>query len=188
MALKVRRVVIGYNADGEAVVKTDEQRSAGSRGGVAGVFGWEMWSTDQMPIDTSAAADAAQRAGFVPPNSNYVGTGRGALLRIDEFAPGAARFTHRTETLDHITLLSGEIDLELDSGEVVHLKSGDVLLNRGMIHTWVNNGSVPAVIGPTIIDAKPPQGNRKILGAAFFKFPRHRQGDKHIKTQPSACS
>src|SRR5260370_13867850 len=176
--MKVRRVVIGYNADGEAVVKTDEQRSAGSRGGVAGVFGCEMWSTDQMPIDTSAAADAAQRAGFVPPNSNYVGTGRGALLRIDEFAPGAARFTHRTETLDHITMLSGEIDLELDSGEVVHLKSGDVLLNRGMIHTWVNNGSVPAVLVATLIDAKPPQGHGKIIGAVFPNFPGQRKGDK----------
>ncbi len=42
MALKVRRVVIGYNADGEAVVKTDEQLTAVSRGGVAGVFGCGM--------------------------------------------------------------------------------------------------------------------------------------------------
>jgi quercetin dioxygenase-like cupin family protein len=178
MALKVRRVVIGYNADGKAVVKTDEQLGAVSRGGVAGVFGCEMWSTDQMPIDNSSAADAAQRAGFVPQNRNYVGTGGGALLRIDEFAPGAARFTHRTETLDHITMLSGEIDLELDSGEVVHLKSGDVLLNRGMLHTWVNNGSVPAVMVATMIDAKPPEVNGKILGAVFPSFPGQRKGDK----------
>src|SRR6266849_7435066 len=142
----VRRVVTGYNAKGEAVVKTDEQLAAVSRGGIAGISGAEMWSTDRMPVDNSAAADAAQRAGLVPQNRNYVGTGQGTTFRIDEWAPGAARFTHRTETVDYIILLSGEIDLELDSGQVVHLKSGDVLVQRGMIHTWVNRGSVPAVM------------------------------------------
>src|SRR5260370_38821957 len=85
---EVRRVVIGYNAKGEGVVKTDEQIAAASRGGVSGVFGWEMWSTDQMPVDNSTAADAAQRAGFVPQNSNYVGTGGGTTFRIDELLPG----------------------------------------------------------------------------------------------------
>jgi hypothetical protein len=178
MALKVRRVVIGYNADGEAVVKTDEQLAAVSRGGVAGVFGCEMWSTDQMPIDNSAAADAAQRAGFVPQNSNYIGTGGGTLMRIDEWDPGCARFTHRTETLDYIIMLSGEIDLELDSGQVVHLKSGDVLLNRGMKHTWVNKGSVPAVMAVIMIDAKPVEVNGKVLGAVFPSFPGQPKGNK----------
>ena len=176
--MKVRRVVIGYNADGESVVKTDEQLTAASRGGVAGVFGWEMRSTDQMPIDNSAAADAAQRAGFVPQNRNYVGTGGGTLLRTDEFDPGAARFTHRTETLDYIIMPSGEIDLELDSGEVVHLKSGDVLLNRGMMHTWVNKGSVPAIMAAAMIDANPVEVNGKVLGAVFPSFPDQRKRDK----------
>src|SRR5260370_41328399 len=124
-----------------------------------------------MLVNTAAADDAARRGGVIPHNRNYVGTGRGALLRIDEFAPGAARFTHRTETLDHITLLSGEIDLELDSGEVVHLKSGDVLLNRGMMHTWVNNGSVPAVMVATMIDAKPPSSSARYWAPFFPVFP-----------------
>ncbi len=174
--MKVRRVVTGYNAKGEAVVKTDEQIPVASRGGVAGVFGWEMWSTDQMPIDNSVAADAAQRAGFVPQNSNYVGTGGGTTFRIDEFDPGCARFTHRTVTLDYIIMLSGEIDLELDSGEVVHLKSGDVLLNRAGLHTWVNNGSVPAVMAAIMIDAKPVEVNGKVLSTVFPSFPAQRKG------------
>src|SRR5260370_11272508 len=169
----VRRIVTGYNADGQAVVKTDEQIAAASRGGVAGVFGWEMWSTDQMPVDNSTAADAAQRAGFVPQNSNYVGTGGGTTFRIDEFDPGAARFTHRTTTPDYIIMFSGEIDLELDSGQVVHLKSGDVLLNHGMLHTWVNKGSVPAVIPAVMGDAKPVDVDGKVLGPVFPSFPPH---------------
>ncbi len=169
--MKVRRVVTICNADGEGVVKTDEQIAAASRGGVAGVFGWEMWSTDQMPVDNSAAADAAQRAGFVPQNRNYVGTGGGTTFRIDEFDPGAARFTHRTQTLDYIIMLSGEIDLELGGGEVVHFKSGDVLIQRSGLHTWVNKGSVPAVMAAILTDAKPVEVNGKVLGTVFPSFP-----------------
>src|SRR5260370_27603532 len=165
--MKVRRVVTIGNADGEGVVKTDEQIAAASRGGVAGVFGWEMWSTDQMPVDNSAAADAAQRAGFVPQNRNYVGTGGGTTFRIDDVDPGAARFTRRTVTLDYIIMLSAEIALELDSGQVVHLKSGDVLLNRGMLHTWVNKGSVPALVAAIMIDAKYVEVDGKELRTLF---------------------
>jgi hypothetical protein len=39
-----------------------------------------------MPIDNSAAADAAQRAGFVK-HTNYMGDGGGTTFRINEFAP-----------------------------------------------------------------------------------------------------
>ena len=141
MALKVRRIVTGHNASGIGVVKTDEWVTAATRG-IAGITGCEIWSTDQMPIDNSAAADAAQRAGLVKHN-NYVGTGGGTTFRIDELAPGNARFTHRTETLDYCIQLSGEVDCELESGEVVHMKPGDVLIQRGTTHTWVNRGSVP---------------------------------------------
>jgi len=176
--MKVRRIVTGYNASGEAVVKTDEQITAVSRGGVAGIFGCEIWSTDRMPVDNSAAAEAAQRAGFVKQNSNYVGTGQGTTFRIDEWAPGAARFTHRTETVDYIVMLSGEIDLELDGGEVVHLKSGDVVVQRGMMHSWVNKGSVPVVMAAIMIDSKPVEVNGKELGTVFPSFPSQRKGDK----------
>jgi hypothetical protein len=73
--MKVRRIVTGYNAAGEAVVKTDEQLTAVPRIG-AGIKGCEIWSTDEMPVDNSAAADAAQRAGLVKHN-NFVGNGDG---------------------------------------------------------------------------------------------------------------
>jgi hypothetical protein len=61
--MKVRRIVTGYIAAGKAVVKTDEQLTAVPRIG-AGIKGCEIWSTDEMPVDNSAAADAAQRAGL----------------------------------------------------------------------------------------------------------------------------
>jgi hypothetical protein len=70
---------VGYDASGKAIVKTDEQVTAVPRI-AAGISGCEIWSTDRMPIDNSAAADAAQRTGFVSQYNqynqyNYVGTG-----------------------------------------------------------------------------------------------------------------
>jgi mannose-6-phosphate isomerase-like protein (cupin superfamily) len=50
--------------------------------------------------------------------------------------------------------MAGEIDMELD-GTSAHLKAGDVLVQRGTIHNWVNRGSVPCVIAFALISAKP---------------------------------
>ena len=134
MALEVRRIVTGHGADGKAIVKTDERLQAVSRLGRPHIAGCEIWSTDRMPVDNSSdEAAAAQLAGFVK-HYNYVGTGQGAVIRITEFAPGAPKFMHRTETLDYALLLSGECDLELDSGQVVHMKPGYLVVQRGTMH------------------------------------------------------
>jgi mannose-6-phosphate isomerase-like protein (cupin superfamily) len=166
MTLIVRRVVTGHDANGKAVVASDERLTAVSRRIGANITGCEMWSTDRMPVDNSAEAAAAQRAGFVK-RYNYVGTGEGTTFRITEWAPGHARFTHRTETVDYAILLSGEIDLELENDEVVHLKPGDVVIQRGTTHTWVNRGSVPAVTAFILIDAKPAEVNGELLRTLF---------------------
>jgi len=166
MTLVVRRIVTGHDANGKAVVASDERLTAVSRRIGANVTGCEIWSTDAMPVDNSAAADAAQRAGFVK-RYNYVGTGQGTVIRITEWAPGHARFTHRTETVDYAILLSGEIDLELENEEVVHLKPGDVVVQRGTTHTWVNRGSVPAVTAFILIDANPAEVNGEVLRTVF---------------------
>jgi len=166
MTLQVRRIVTGHDADGRAVVASDERLTAVPRRIGAHITGCEIWSTDRMPVDNSAAADAAQRAGFVK-RYNYVGTGQGTTIRVTEWAPGHARFTHRTETVDYAILLSGEIDLELDNGETVHLKPGDVVVQRGTIHTWVNRGSAPAVTAFILIDAKPAEVNGEELRTLF---------------------
>ena len=166
MTLQVRRIVTGHDTNGKAVVASDERLTAVSRRIGANITGCEIWSTDRMPVDNSAAADAAQRTGFVK-RYNYVGTGQGTTIRITEWAPGHARFTHRTETIDYAILLSGEIDLELDNVETVHLKPGDVVVQRGTIHTWVNRGSVPAVTAFILIDAKPAEVNGEELRTVF---------------------
>jgi quercetin dioxygenase-like cupin family protein len=61
-------------------------------------------------------------------------------------------------------VLSGEIYMELD-GATVHLKAGDVLVQRGTIHNWVNRGTEPCVMAFVLIDAKPVEVGGKVLNA-----------------------
>jgi quercetin dioxygenase-like cupin family protein len=50
-------------------------------------------------------------------------------------------------------------------GSMIHLKAGDVLVQRGTIHNWINNGNAPCVIAFALIDAKPVTAGGKLLNA-----------------------
>jgi quercetin dioxygenase-like cupin family protein len=162
MALEVRRIVTGHDSQGKAVVATDERLAGTGAAGRAGISRVDVWSTDKMPIDNSDAAAELQRKGFVV-RHNYVGTGGGNVCRVVEFPPGGPKFMHRTETLDYAILLSGECDLELDDGKTVHMKQGDICVQRGTMHAWVPTGPDPAVFAFILIDADPVEaGGRKL--------------------------
>jgi quercetin dioxygenase-like cupin family protein len=62
------------------------------------------------------------------------------VFRVVSFGPGVTPRNHRTDSIDYATVISGEIDMELD-GTSVRLKAGDVLVQRGTIHNWVNKGT-----------------------------------------------
>ena len=94
---------------------------------------------------------------------NYVGSGQGTVVRVVEFLPGAPKFMHRTETLDYGIVLSGECDLELDEGETLRVRQGDIVVQRGTMHAWVNNGTQPCAIAFVLIDATPAQAGGQIL-------------------------
>lgn len=167
MALEIRRIVTGHDAKGKAVAESDERLQAKQRAGRPGISGCEIWSSDRMPVDnTSAAAEAAQRQGFVK-RYNYVGTGQGTVVRITQIEPGSPKFMHRTETLDYAILLSGTCDLELDDGKVLHLNPGDVIVQRGTMHAWVNNGPGPCVFAFVLIDANPAVADGKELKTQY---------------------
>lgn len=157
MTFQVRRVVLANDERGRATVVSDESIPVVSRGVGKAIEGAEMWSTDAMPVDNSPGADASQRKGFIKVHNdyNYVGSGQGTTFRITEWLPGHDRFTHRTQTVDYDVVLSGEIDVELEGGETVHLKAGDAIIMRGCTHTWMNRSDKPAVTAFMLIDAAP---------------------------------
>ena len=62
---------------------------------------------------------------------------------------------HRARSLDYAIILSGEIDMMLDDGDV-HLKAGDVIVQQATNHGWVNRGKEPCRILVVLMDVKDP--------------------------------
>jgi quercetin dioxygenase-like cupin family protein len=87
------------------------------------------------------------------------------VFRVVEFSPGVSPRVHRTDSIDYAVVISGEIDMELEKGNEVRLKAGDVLVQRGTVHNWINRGKAPCVIAFSLIDAKPVTAGGKKLDA-----------------------
>ena len=152
--MKIRRVVTGHDDDGKAVVLIDEIcRNVISRR--ERHHSCVVWSTASLPVNNSGREDESARPVGAP-------TAEGTVFRILEYGPGVAPRNHRTSTIDYAVVISGEIDMELDDG-AVHLKAGDVIVQRGTIHNWVNRGSAPCVIAFVLIAAHPVTRGGKTL-------------------------
>lgn len=63
---------------------------------------------------------------------------------------------HRTNTIDVITVLRGEIYLLLDEGELL-LKPTDTVIIQGVNHGWSNRSGEPCLLTAVMIDAIPRQ-------------------------------
>ena len=81
------------------------------------------------------------------------------------YEPGVAPRNHRSDSIDYAVVISGEIQMELDDGIVVILKVGDVLIQRGTIHNWVNKGPEACILAAVLISAKPVHIEGKSLDA-----------------------
>jgi quercetin dioxygenase-like cupin family protein len=156
MALTVRRVITGHDASGKAMVKIDEV-VGNIKQGRPGAMVAPIWTTEAFPLNNDGQDDAATRqVGTTLPG--------GTVLRVVEFSPGVQARNHRTDSIDYAIIMSGEIDMEMD-GATIHLKPGDVLVQRGTIHTEINTGTAPCVIAFALIDAKPVTDGGKTLNA-----------------------
>ena len=154
---QLRRVITGHDASGKAIVQIDEV-STNMFVGRPGATGLNVWTTEGFPVNNDGKDDAGQRkAGTTIEN--------GTIFRILEFGPGLAPRNHRTDSIDYIVVLSGEIDMELDDS-TVHLRAGDVMVQRGTIHNWVNRGKEDCVVAFILISGKPVSAGGKTLHAA----------------------
>jgi quercetin dioxygenase-like cupin family protein len=145
MAINIRRVVTGHDGNGKAVVRIDDM-GAHVASGRPHMSRQLIWTTDDLPVHfTEDSEDTGAR---------QIGTTikNGSVFRVVEYEPGVAPRNHRTDSIDYGVVMSGEIDMEMDD-TVVHLKAGDVLVQRGTIHNWVNNGTAPCVIAFVLISA-----------------------------------
>jgi mannose-6-phosphate isomerase-like protein (cupin superfamily) len=156
MSLNIRRVVTGHDKQGRAKVLIDEQvkNVISNRPGATSSV---IWQTTGFPINNDGDHD---------PSDQKIATtvDNGTVFRVLKFDPGVSPRNHRTDSIDYAVVMSGEIDMELDAGSV-HLKAGDVLVQRGTIHNWVNKGKEPCIIAFTLISAKSVSAGSKTLHA-----------------------
>ena len=171
---EVRRVVTKLDASGKAVVMIDEvTRLTAPR---PPNYAANVWVTGTSLPDFTATDDRGKtKIGLAPPKS-------GTVFRIVDFAPESQGghptdpnymmkivgpeapkkglpprhpMMHRTRTVDYAIIMSGEIDMLLDEGEV-HLKAGDVLVQQATNHAWVNRSGKPCRVAFILMDSQEP--------------------------------
>ena len=59
---------------------------------------------------------------------------------------------HKTDSIDYIILLKGDVTLILDEDEI-DVKPFDTVVQRGTNHAWRNNGDEPALLIAVLIDS-----------------------------------
>ena len=157
-APRIRRIVTGHDAEGRAVLWRDGAATNHKFPG-GKVSSTLMWVTDAAPADLLTDTDAGDRVlGTAPPPG-------GTRFTVMEFQPGhAVHGMHRTDTVDYVVCLSGEIDMDLDEGSVT-MRAGDIMVQRGTNHAWVNRGTVPARLAVVLVDGGPKRPG-SVAGAA----------------------
>lgn len=178
MTQQLRRIVTGHNENGESIVEIDGGPAQEISADGSGLH--EIWLTESLPADNTRFTDAIAEASptLCPPagaakvrwftvpveNPNASAEEKEAATAFGFEAVGASHCRvdthrhpgmHKTSSVDYIILISGEVDLLLDAGEARGLKPGDVVVQRGTNHAWVNTGSEPALLVAVLADAEP---------------------------------
>lgn len=101
----------------------------------------------RMPLDTMSS-----QIGHIPSSPLY--------------RPPTHPFMHRTPTLDYAIVLSGEIEMKLDDDEPLALRAGDVVVQQGTNHAWINRSGAVCRIAFVLLGAADPLSAVAVLPAS----------------------
>lgn len=141
----IRRVVTTNNEQDQGVVMMDDKVEGKQIGDT--YKNMQIWETDEVPVDNS---DDDRTDRFTGAHKIPVGTG----FRYGDFEPGFESSMHRTKTIDYGIVIEGEMKMELDGGEIITLKTGDVIIQRGTSHRWFNDSKSTCRMAFVMIAAK----------------------------------
>ena len=171
----MRRIITGHDENGRSIISIDGPPARSIGEDVGGLF--EIWNTDGNDIISSDSSDRADEDIILSPlkggtkfryfqiNPMPEGVSNEMMQEIaaDAFEKiGASHHRidtskhpamHKTETIDYIILLKGDVTLILDEEEV-DLKPFDVVVQRGTNHAWTNNGNEPALLIAILVDSE----------------------------------
>ena len=171
----MRRIVTGHNEKGKSIITLDGPPARSIGEDVGGLF--ELWNTDGEEVISTDNLDRADQEIILSPPSGGTKFRYFQINPIPEGIPedvmqdiaaeafekiGAAHHRidtskhpamHKTDTIDYIILLKGDVTLILDEEEI-DLEPFDVVVQRGTNHAWVNNGTEPALLIAVLVDSK----------------------------------
>lgn len=141
----VQRVVTGHDANGRAIFKSEDVTPTRliPNGDAAFLL---LWTTPTVPADNNDETDGRDRDAGLTLN-------QGSVIRIVDMLPGKESPMHRTNSIDYGIVLSGEVELELDDGQVRTVREGGVVIQRGTNHLWRNATDKPCRIAFILIEA-----------------------------------
>jgi quercetin dioxygenase-like cupin family protein len=90
-----------------------------------------VWTTATVPADNNGDVEGDKRSAGVTLHG-------GTVIRVTDMRPGCSSPMHRSHSIDYGIILSGELELELDSGQTTRLRPGDIVVQRGTNHLWRN--------------------------------------------------
>ena len=146
----IRRVVTGHDAAHVARVLLDAP-ATNAKHPQAGLVSTMMWCTDgapaAIPLGEQPEDMGARILGTAPPRN-------GTRFAVLDFPPRNQPHMHRTETVDYVIVVEGEIEMDMDAS-TVKLKAGDILIQRGTNHAWANRSGKRARVAFVLVDAEP---------------------------------
>ena len=133
MSNTIRRVVTGHTSDGTAIFASDESyETIVIPSGDAAMA--TIWTTATVPADCNDETDGRKRDA----GTTLKG---GSVIRVVDMLPNASSPLHRTSSIDYGIVISGKIELELDSQVFKTVEAGGIIVQRGTIHKWRNPSS-----------------------------------------------
>jgi naringenin degradation protein FdeH len=156
----IRRLVTGH--DGDVAKVLIDAPATNAKYPAPETVSTLIWCTDRAPAAIpagSAVEDMGARIlGTAPPTN-------GTRFAVIDFPPGNTPHMHRTETIDYVIVLEGEIEMDMDRS-TVKMRAGDVMVQRGTNHAWANRSSSRARVAFVLIDAEPLGIGKPVIGTA----------------------
>jgi len=183
MSGNFKRIVTGHDAEGNSIISSCGPPPARFEiQSVPGLVFHEIWRTGDSPVPIRNEPDPTTvplslvptpqgsvirvldiPAGDVHEHdadaaaASFAEIGASGALASGKSRGSSHAHMHRTETVDYGILISGEIWLVMDEGEV-KLNPGDICIQRGTNHAWSNRGDVPARLVFILLDGRFAEG------------------------------
>ncbi|PSN60945.1 hypothetical protein BS50DRAFT_578757 [Corynespora cassiicola Philippines] len=137
---KIHRYVTTHDDKGMAVFSDKFDEESKMKANDDGIAFALSYTTKGFPVSMDNDQDLGVYERYLEDAPGLVVSG-GTVLRHVDIPPNTACTMHRTVSLDYGAVLEGEVELLLDSGEKRIMKRGDVAIQRGTMHQWINNSS-----------------------------------------------